>query len=370
MWLTHTMPARRFLTDAHRAEDVARPDRGGQPVVGVVGDPQRVLFVVERDDARDRPENLLARDPRGVVDVVEDRRLDEVAAVERARRWRGRRRSRASLRACRSPDTARTRSNCSRLTSAPIFVSRSSGRPDRDRARLLDHRVDETSCRSAAATRMRLPAEQTSPWLKKTPNSAPSTAASKSASAKKMFGDLPPSSSEIFFSVSAAPRMIVLPTSALPVNAILSTSAMLDDRRAGVSPAPVTMLTTPGGSPASAKLDASASDGQRRLLGRLQHRRAAGADRRRELPRRHQQRIVPRDDLPGDADRLAQREAHRVVGHRDDVAVNLRRQAAVVLEAGGDVGDVELGFDDRLAGVARLELGELVGARRGRSRRA
>ena len=48
---------------------------------------------------------------------------------------------------------------------------------------------------------MRLPAEQTSPWLKKTPNSAPSTAASKSASAKKMFGDLPPSSSEIFFSV-------------------------------------------------------------------------------------------------------------------------------------------------------------------------
>ena len=52
---------------------------------------------------------------------------------------------------------------------------------------------------------MRLPAEQTSPWLMKTPKSAPSTAASKSASAKKMFGDLPPSSSETFFSVSAAP---------------------------------------------------------------------------------------------------------------------------------------------------------------------
>ena len=44
------------------------------------------------------------------------------------------------------------------------------------------------------------------------------------------------------------------------------------------------------------------------------------------------------------------------------VAVNLRRQAAVVLEAGRDVGDVELGLDDRLAGVARLELGQLVGA--------
>ena len=80
---------------------------------------------------------------------------------------------------------------------------------------------------------MRLPAEQTSPWLMKTPKSAPSTAASKSASAKKMFGDLPPSSSEIFFSVSAASRMMILPTSALPVNAILSTSGCVDERGAG-----------------------------------------------------------------------------------------------------------------------------------------
>ena len=44
------------------------------------------------------------------------------------------------------------------------------------------------------------------------------------------------------------------------------------------------------------------------------------------------------------------------------VAVNLGREAAVVLEAGRDVGDVELRLDDRLAGVARLELGELGGA--------
>ena len=53
-------------------------------------------------------------------------------------------------------------------------------------------------------TRIRLPAEHISPWLRNTPNNAPSTAASKSASAKKMFGDFPPSSSVTFFSVSAA----------------------------------------------------------------------------------------------------------------------------------------------------------------------
>ena len=52
------------------------------------------------------------------------------------------------------------------------------------------------------------------------------------------------------------------------------------------------------------------------------------------------------------------------------VAVNLGGQAAVVLEAGGDVGDVELGFDDRLAAVARFELGQLVGAVADESARA
>ena len=41
--------------------------------------------------------------------------------------------------------------------------------------------------------------------------------------------------------------------------------------------------------------------------------------------------------------------------------MNLGGQAAVVLEAGRDVGDVELGLDDRLAAVARFELGQLVG---------
>ncbi len=209
---------------------------------------------------------------------------------------------------------------------------------------------------------MRLPAVQTSPWLKNTPNSAPSTAFSKSASAKKMFGDLPPSSSEIFFSVPAAARMISLPTSTLPVNAILSTSGMLDDRRARRLAHPGDDVDDAGRKAGIGEARGQREHRQRRLLGRLQHGRAAGAEGGRQLPRRHQQRVVPRDDLAGDADRLAQREAHRVVGNRQHVAVNLRGEAAVVLEAGRDVRDVVLRFDDRLAGVARLEIGELVGA--------
>src|SRR5271163_4622184 len=84
-----------------------------------------------------------------------------------------------------------------------------------------------------------------------TPNSAPSTEASQSASAKNIFGDLPPSSRVTRFSVSAALFTIILPTAALPVNAILSTPGCATSAAPAVSPVPFTMLTTPGGAPHS-----------------------------------------------------------------------------------------------------------------------
>ena len=40
---------------------------------------------------------------------------------------------------------------------------------------------------------------------------------------------------------------------------------------------------------------------------------------------------------------------------------NLGGQAAVVFETGGGVGDVVFGFDDRLAAIARLQLGQRRG---------
>src|ERR1041384_985593 len=85
----------------------------------------------------------------------------------------------------------------------------------------------------------------------KTPNSAPSMAASKSASAKKMLGDLPPSSNVTRFTVSAACLTMILPTAALPVNAILLTSGCCTSGAPQVSPNPVMTLTTPGGTPTS-----------------------------------------------------------------------------------------------------------------------
>ena len=89
--------------------------------------------------------------------------------------------------------------------------------------------------------------------------------------------------------------------------------------------------------------------GERSLLGGLQHAGASRGQRGSQLPRGHQQRIVPRNDLPGDADRLFQRQAHRVVGNGIDEAEDLGGEAAVIFEAGGGVVDVVLGFDDGLA---------------------
>src|SRR5271170_2919958 len=84
-----------------------------------------------------------------------------------------------------------------------------------------------------------------------TPKSAPSTEASQSASAKNILGDLPPSSSVTRLSVSAALFTIILPTTALPVNAILSTPGCATSAAPAVSPVPFTIFTTPGGTPTS-----------------------------------------------------------------------------------------------------------------------
>src|ERR1019366_7688441 len=92
-----------------------------------------------------------------------------------------------------------------------------------------------------------------------TPKRAPSIAASKSASAKKILGDLPPSSSVTRFTVSAACLTMILPTAALPVKAILLTSGCCTSGAPQLSPNPVTMLTTPGGNPTSDRQPAISS---------------------------------------------------------------------------------------------------------------
>ena len=122
------------------------------------------------------------------------------------------------------------------------------------------------------------------------------------------------------------PVTMSLPTSVEPVKATLSTSGCLASAAPAVSPKPVTMLTTPSGMPASAISSPKRRRRERRLLGGLEHDRAARGERRRELPGRHHQREVPRDDLADDADRFAQGVGVPVARarHRDRLAVQAR----------------------------------------------
>ncbi len=180
----------------------------------------------------------------------------------------------------------------------------------------------------------------------------PSMAWSSGASSKTMLAALPPSSRVTFLSVPATARAIALPTSVDPVKATLSTSGCETIARP-VSPAPVTMLTTPGGQVGLLADLREQQRGQRGGLGRLEDDGVAARQRRGDLPRQHEQREVPRDDLAGDTERR-----RAVAG-----VLELVGPAGVVEEVRSDDRDVDVArLLDRLAVVDRLQDGELAPA--------
>src|SRR3989442_1611460 len=151
----------------------------------------------------------------------------------------------------------RMRSSCTGATIAPMSIDLSSGGPTRSfsiRARsFATSRSATPSCTSS-----REPAQQTCPWLNQIASTTPSTTLSRSASSNTMNGLLPPSSRESFLPEPAVALRMTRPTSAEPVNAILSTSGW-STSSAPVRPSPAITFSTPGGSPASATSSANAS---------------------------------------------------------------------------------------------------------------
>ena len=93
----------------------------------------------------------------------------------------------------------------------------------------------------------------------------------------------------------------------------------------------------------------------------LEDDRVARRERRAELPRRDRDGEVPRHDEPDHAERLA--EGHvDAAGDRDRVAQQPLRRTRVVVEDVDDHADLAARVADRLTHVARLDLGELLGA--------
>ncbi len=106
--------------------------------------------------------------------------------------------------------------------------------------------------------------------------------------------------------------MIRRPVSTPPVKETRSTPGSSDSGAPTSGPAPSTRLATPAGSPASSSARISRIDGRRRQLAGLEDERVAGQQGRSDLPRRLQQRVVPRRDQAAHADRLVHHPADGV----------------------------------------------------------
>ena len=98
---------------------------------------------------------------------------------------------------------------------------------------------------------------QDCPVEENTPNITPATARSRSASAKTMVGDLPPSSRETAMNFSAALRAMPRPTSVPPVKETLRIAACVTNRSPTIDPAPGNVENNPFGSPAASMIRAS-----------------------------------------------------------------------------------------------------------------
>ena len=163
-----------------------------------------------------------------------------------------------------------------------------------------------------------------------------------------MNGLLPPSSSESFLPLPAVALRMMRPTSVLPVNASLSTSRMIHERGARRAVAGENVQHARRESGFGGELG-ERERGERRELRRLQDHRASRGERRRDLPREHQQREIPRNDLPDDAGAVISGE----------LRLEQLRPAGVMVEVPRDERNVDVArLADALAVVHRLEHGE------------
>ena len=216
---------------------------------------------------------------------------------------------------------------------------------------------------AGASTKNRLAAVQVSAEWRILATIAPSTAASRSASANTTKGALPPSSITVLRIRSAQRRSSIRPTSVEPVNDTMRT-ARWSTAASNHGPEAVvgTRLTTPGGTPASASSSPTLSAVRGASRGGLTTTVFPAPSAGGELAGDHGRREVPRGDHHHHPHR-------RVTG--DDALVAARGGADRAVDANGllSVPAEELGRVGHLPhrvgpGLAVLEgdqVGQLVG---------
>ena len=228
-WLTPTLPVRSRLGHArpHVRRRRSRRCRRGRSAESLAMATASVLVVVG-DHGDDRAEDLLLGDRHAVVDVGEEGRLDEVAALVLAAGGRRRATTPGALAPSRR-DVAldalalrladqRTRPSC---------PGRPGRRPGTRRSSPPVPRRPRRSWLRGASTRVWL--MQAWPLLRIVAGASAGITASRSASSRMIAADLPPSSSEQRLICSPQIAPIRLPARVLPVKLILSTQRVPDE---------------------------------------------------------------------------------------------------------------------------------------------
>ena len=141
---------------------------------------------------------------------------------------------------------------------------------------------------------------------------ATTSARSISASAKTMWGDLPPHSKVQRFRLPAASCMILRAVAWLPVKEILFTPRWAASAAPAVAPKPGTTLKTPAGKPASATSLAISSAVTGVCSAGLTTMALPAAKSRTDLPRIEQDRRIPGQDGADHAHGLPARIGQRV----------------------------------------------------------
>ena len=226
---------------AQRAAGVARPDRAGQAVDGVVGPGDRLVLGVEHQHGDDRAEDLLTGGGVVVGDGVQDRGREPEARP--VRRGPGDQDGRVV------DVTLRLRALCPGDQRAHVGGLVEGVADDR----ALDHRsqvLQELVGRGAldqharAGTAAAGVAERRAAQAVRRPRAG-------RRRRRRSTADLPPSSSVTRAMRSAARRPMSLPTSVDPVNAILPTPGCSTSAVPSVRPGPLTTVNRPSGTPAA-----------------------------------------------------------------------------------------------------------------------
>ena len=187
------------------------------------------------------------------------------------------------------------------------------------------------------------------------------TTASTSASSSTTTGALPPSSRCTRARCADAAAAIALPVRTEPVSDTIRTAGWVTIASPTGLPRPHDDVEDAGRQHLERELG-QPQRRQRRELGWLQHDRVARRQRRRDLPDRHRQRVVPRRDLADDAHRLATN--HRRVALdvlAGGAALEHPRRAGEEAQVIRAQRDLLGGRPQWLADVGGLDPGELVG---------